>query len=391
MTAARQPRLWRGLAWIPALFAVLGLSGCLGRLTAADRDLLRREIDSQHRWQIADSAETAAVRVALPDPAVVTIGRMAGANSPTLGEAGLRLSWPGSELRAQFLGDSLTLQLRTRGEVHFDVFIDETRVRLSPRHDAMARYRLPGLAGGPHRLRLQKRTEAAAGVVDVLALEFPPGGGLLPAPERPARRLEFIGDSMTVGACVLDDGREEWTARDTHCHRLSYAARVASELGAQHQSIAVSGLGISRSQVPLRAEEIFDRREPARDSPEQPVGSDKPAAVVILLGHNDVLSADRAGQPFPPQFAADYVRLVRAVRRRYPDCLIVCLTGGMYGSRASRPLRRAFAAAVQELQATDPRVVGHQLAAWSFLHPRAHTQAAMAREVVSVLRRHLGW
>lgn len=305
MTAKQHPRGWRGLARLGVFFAGLALSGCLGRLTAADRELLRREADSQSRWLIVRSVETAAVRVALPDPRVVTIGRIAGSNPPTLGEAGLRLVWPGSELRAQFLGDSLTLDLRTRGEVHFDVFIDETPVLLSPRRDVMARYRLPGLASGPHRLRLQKRTEAAAGVVEVLALEFPPGGGLLPAPDLPPRRLEFIGDSMTVGACVLDDGREEWTARQTHCHRLSYAARVASELGAQHQAIAVSGLGISRSQVPLRAQEIFDRSEPAHDSPEQPVGSDKPAAVVILLGHNDVLSTDRTGQPFPPQFAAD--------------------------------------------------------------------------------------
>ncbi len=379
---------------VVVLLGLLLLCGCLGRLSSADRTLLRIEQQSAGLWLRSPPPDPSLLRVPLPDPRVAGIGRItalwssAGASSQG---AGLRLSWPGSELQAEFLGPSLTLELRTQGEVHFDVWIDGAHSRLSPASDAQGRYGLAGLGPGPHRLRLQKRTEADAGIAEVLALELSAGATLLPAPPLPSRRLEFIGDSMTVGACVLDDGAEQWQRRESHCHRLSFAALLASRLGAQHRAIAISGLGVSRSRSPLLAHEIFDRREPKLDSPQEPADGYQPDAVVILLGHNDVLAADLTGREFPREFVADYVRLVRAVRHRYPQSLIVCLTGGMHGSRASSPLRRAFAEALATLQATDPRVIGHRLAAWSFLHPRVHTQAAIAREVEPILRRQLGW
>lgn len=326
----------------------------------------------------------------LPDPRVASLGRIAVLVAETPGY-GLGLAWPGSELRAQFSGPRLTLELRTRGEVHIDVWIDDQRVMLSPRVDTWGRYVLPDLAPGPHRLRLQKRTEAAAGILDVLAFELAPAEAFLPAPPLPTRRLEFIGDSMTVGACVLDDGPEVWQTRERHCHRLSYAAQVATALQAQHRAIAVSGLGVSRSRVPMLAQDLFDRSWPDLASPIEPADNYQPDAVIILLGHNDVLAAALAGVDFPAEFVTDYVRLVRAVRRRYPASLIVCLTGAMHISRASYPLRHAFIQALRELQADDPRIRQYSFSAWSFLHPRAHTQAAMATELERLLRRELGW
>lgn len=386
---------WLGWMCRPSVWAALALllvlSGCLGRLQPTDRLQLARDLATRQRWQPAAAKEASAVRIALPDPRVLSLGRLPlGSDSPGP-EGGVLLSWPGSELRAQFHATRLTLELRTIGEVHFDVWIDDQRSLLSPDRDAWRRYTLTDLPNRPHQLRLQKRTEAAAGTVKVRAIELAAGGGLLPPAALPSRRLEFIGDSMTVGACVLDDGAEDWGSRLRHCHRLSYAARVADALLAQHRAIAVSGLGVRRSQVPFVAHDLFDRQLPRADSPVEPPDAFQPDAVIILLGHNDVLVSQRAGEAFPATFAADYVRLVRAVRRRYPRSLILCLTGGMHGSLASRPLRRAFRQALAELQAHDPRILSHRLAAWSFLHPRAHTQAAIAAEITPILRRYLGW
>lgn len=396
-------RVWlTALQWLWLLSVCLGFTGCLGRLSAADRQLVWREQQSRARWHVelagspSETSVTAAdapqeqSRVTLPNPQVASLGRIATLVAEAPGY-GLRLVWPGSELRAAFSGPRLTLDLRTQGEVHIDVWVDDQHVMLSPGIDKWARYSLLDLGPGSHRLRLQKRTEAAAGVLDVLALELAAGGALLPPPSLPSRRLEFIGDSMTVGACVLNDGAEVWQTRERHCHRLSYAAQVATALQAQHRAIAVSGLGVSRSRVPLLAQDVFDRSRPELTSPIEPAEGYQPDAVVILLGHNDVLAAALAGTAFPPEFVADYVRLVRAVRRRYPASLIVCLTGGMYISRTSYPLRRAFDQALRELQTHDPRIRSHRLAAWSFWHPRAHTQAAIAAELEQILRRELGW
>jgi hypothetical protein len=161
-------------------------------------------------------------------------------------------------------------------------------------------------------------------------------------------------------------------------------------LRAQHQAIAVSGLGVSLSLAGLRAEEIFDRLRPERDSPQAPA-TPAPDAVVVLLGHNDVLAARRAGRAFPQQFTADYVRLIRAIRRRYPTSWIVCTTGGMFHSVHSCRLRRAWSDAVRHLRETDARIVGHRFSAWSYLHPRAHTHARLADELSPLLARLLGW
>ena len=161
------------------------------------------------------------------------------------------LSWPGSELRAQFHATRLTLRSahHRRGALRC---LDRRPAQPAvPDRDAWRRYTLTGLASRPHQLRLQKRTEAAAGTVEVRAIELGVGASSCHRSALPSRRLEFIGDSMTVGACVLDDGAEDWGSR-LRTAIVSRTRHVSPTRSAQHRAIAVSGLGVSRSQVPLR-------------------------------------------------------------------------------------------------------------------------------------------
>lgn len=378
------------------------LPGCLGRLAADDRALQRRRLDSRDAWQTDPPWLPTAVRHPLDPTRVRTQGRVEwrGPGRPPGSDAasdGVTLTWAGSALVARFTGPALALDLQAWGEVHLDITVDGHASLLSPPDGPHRRYALSGLREGPHTLVVYKSTEGRAGHVDLRALYLPPGRLLLPPPPPPARRLEFIGDSMTVGACVLSDGREIWDRRDTHCHGLSFAARTARALSAEHRAIAVSGLGVSHSLgpstaagIPPRAVQLYDRLRPDPGSPPDDDPTWQPDAVIVLLGHNDVLYAGRTRTPFAPRFADDYVDLVRALRRRYPRSLIVCTTGGMYQSRALA-LRQAWADALKRLQATDPRIVSHRFSAWSFLHPRAHTQARLADELTRLLAAQLGW
>ena len=324
------------------------------------------------------------------DARIASIGRFPVGSHAALGTlSSLPLVWPGSEVRLQFSGSAIALRLRCSGEVHLDFEVDGARYLLSPQCDREHDYALSDLLPGLHALRLVKRTEAAIGLVELVAVYPAHDGEIETAPPLPALRLEFIGDSMTVGACAYDDGDEHWDRRETHDHRASFASLVAQRLQAQHQAIALSGLGVSKSLVGVRAHQIFDRERP---DPQSPAAAAAPApdAVVVLLGHNDVLAARRAGEAFPAHFTPDYVQLIRAIRRRYPAAWIICATGGMFHSVRSCALRRAWNAAVHVLQQTDRRVLAHRFHGWSYLHPRTHTHAQLADELVGLLTRILG-
>lgn len=363
-------------------------SGCLGRLTPSDRAQLAEQLATRPHFAVDPPSAQLGPPVPAGDPRIAAIGRLERVPlDEESGREALLLSWPGSELRARFRGAAIAIELVAEGEVHFDVLIDEASHLLSPRGAGLHRYAVAAPGPGPHLLRLRKRTEAAAGVARIASFSAAADGEVLAAPPLPDRKLEFIGDSMTVGACVYDDGAERWDRRETHAHGASFAALTAAALGAQHRAIAVSGLGVSRSKVPMRAQQIFDRCRPDPQSAREPRESWQPDAVIVFLGHNDVI----AGRGFPRRFAADYVRLIRAVRGRYPHSLILCLTGGMWRSRHSPALFRAFAAALRELEVRDVRIFSYRFRAWSFLHPRAHTQAQLAAELRPLLAALLGW
>ncbi|HTB34081.1 MAG TPA: hypothetical protein VK842_04415, partial [bacterium] len=60
-------------------------------------------------------------------------------------------------------------------------------------------YRVQGLGPGKHTVVLSKRTGPQWAEVTVLGLRLEEHSKLLDAPAAPARRLEFVGDSLTVG------------------------------------------------------------------------------------------------------------------------------------------------------------------------------------------------
>ncbi len=372
------------------LLALIGLfaAGCLGRLSNADRQWHERLLQTRVSVRIDPATDGDGRWVAGTDRRLAFIGRQNTATDEDPGS--LPLVWAGSEVRVQFVGTGVTLRLRSVGEVHFTVWVDDRAQLLSIAGTGEHQYAPAPVDNGRHLLRLIKRTEAAAGHAQLVALLPQPGTEVLFAPALPTRRLEFIGDSMTVGACAYDDGPERWDRRETHDHSASFAARTAQALGAQHHAIAVSGMGVTMSMIDLRAEQIFDRKRPDPQSAEARKDP-PPDAVVVLLGHNDVLAARRAGQRFPSQFSEDYVRLIRGIRARYPRSLIVCTTGGMFRSRQSCALRRAWSAALRTLQKDDARIIGHAFAHSSFFHPRADAHAKLAAELTPILAQHLNW
>ena len=108
-----------------------------------------------------------------------------------------------------------------------------------------------------------KRSEAAAGTVRFRGVELaPPATVWAPLPPHYELAMEFIGDSITVGACNEDGAADQWDDRRTHNCAFSYATLIADAFNADYRNIAVSGMGIATGWVPMKAGEIWDRLYP---------------------------------------------------------------------------------------------------------------------------------
>lgn len=316
------------------------------------------------------------------DPRLRWVGRIAAV------PGGKLLAWSGSELRARFTGDRLTLRLApSRGGInHFTVEVDGRRHVLALRGDGPADWRL-ALPDGEHELRLVKRTEASQAESVFLGLRLAEGGQLLaPPPPRPLK-LEFYGDSITAGACNGDIGEDQYADLSTHDGTRAYGAVTAANLGADYVGIAVSGIGITATWDQLLMPQVWNRYAPRQDAPVAPPDARAPDVVLVNLGQNDHGFPASKGQAIAPDFGPRYLAFVRDLRARYPEARLVLLAGGMTAWKEQPAIPRALNQAVATLHAEgDARVWAYTFQAFSWAHPRIDVHARMADELTHFLK-----
>lgn len=294
--------------------------------------------------------------------------------------------WAGDRVAADFTGDQLALVFGTaEGQTFFDVSVDGVTKIVA---GSTKRWAWPHpLEAGRHELRILKRSEADAGHVVFAGVELAAGEKLLPsAAPSYRRRIQFIGDSITVGANNEDGAADQWEDRRTHNHALSYGYLTSLALGADHRAMAVSGMGVCEGFVPMLAGETWDKVYPREPRLRANLTDWVPDLVFVNLGENDDAHSRVDGRPLPPGFTSGYVKLVRAVRTAWPQAQIVLLRGGMYGGSQSEQLRRAWEKAVGELEAADARVAHFVFAHWTETHPRVKDHRIMADELLAWLK-----
>ena len=296
--------------------------------------------------------------------------------------------WQASRICLDFEGDTIGLLFdRAKGQCFLNAEVDGSTTVVEVREGTPARgVTLTGLGQGRHSLLLFKRSEADAGTVRFRGVQLAPGArAWRPAPVAYRLRMEFIGDSITVGACNEDGEKDQWEDRRTHNAAFSYAALTAEAFHADHRNIAVSGMGIAAGWVEKRAGQIWDRLYPAVSSPRADLHTWTPDIVFVNLGENDDSFPKAHGQPFPTGYTDGYIALVKAIRAAYPKARIVLLLGGMFGGAQSEPLRKAWEVAVAQLEATDKAISHFVFTHWSTNHPRVADHRAMADELIAWL------
>ena len=333
----------------------------------------------------AVAEEPSAVKlISASDPAFRYAGRIDHSDA-----AGPVIIWQGSRISIDFEGEKLTLSFDDlNGQTFFDAQVDEARAVLAMRGEKKHWFALQSSLGpGWHRLTLIKRSEANAGTVRFKGILVAQNAHVRPADQAPpGLAMEYIGDSITVGACNEDGAQDQWEDRLSHNNNLSYAAITAAAFSADYRNTAVSGMGVVTGYVPMRATQIWDRLYPAPSSAPADLVSWTPDVAFVLLGENDDSFTTSHGKPFPENFADEYVALVRQVRKGYPHARIVLLRGGMYGGSQSPSLRKAWESAVSRLEADDAKISHFVFSHWSKNHPRVADDRAMADELVGWLK-----
>jgi lysophospholipase L1-like esterase len=289
------------------------------------------------------------------------------------------------------------------------VFVDEEvtpsrRFRLDRERHTYLLYE--GKEAKTTKIRLVKYSEAAFGKVGIVKLfvdsEEPP----LPTPWR-ARRLEFIGDSITCGY-----GNEgQWMVDGFHTAQENpweaYAARTARILEADYHLVSWSGIGIisnwTDQEVP-NEELLMSVLYPFTDrSTELTVGSEAPElwdhnqfvpdCIVINLGTND--NSYTKGIPDRVAiFEEKYYDFIKMVRLKNPSSIILCTLGAMGQELCEAvhgQVRRAVAEGDKRLFSMSFDVQKAEDGIGADWHPSKLTHERMAVKLEAKLRELLYW
>jgi lysophospholipase L1-like esterase len=216
--------------------------------------------------------------------------------------------WAGAYVVVGFTGT--TVKLRQRNTIDFFTSIDGGAFVSHPNVSGTVDLTPVRLASGTHTLRVSYRPVAGSYHGDAVfqGVVLDPGAHTV-VPGVPARIIEFVGDSITVGQ------------RSSEQALTAYPWLVGERLGTGHTQIAVGGACLyPSSDGCLGMRDRFLKTGLDAGTPDWDFSRYQATTVVINLGTND------AGHHVSgAQFQAAYVTLLNRVRARYPNATILAL------------------------------------------------------------------
>ncbi|HTF96309.1 MAG TPA: polysaccharide deacetylase family protein [Cellvibrio sp.] len=278
----------------------------------------------------------------------------------------------------------------------YNLFVDGQLKNTLSSTTANANY-IVTLGDGDHRVLLTKRTGPNFGSGQFLGVRLPTGKQLLDLPAAPTRKIEFIGDSWTVGygneGPALNCGG---VLRPYENSYLSFAPIAARALNAQSHSIAISGFGAVRnygdtnSTSPKPMPLYYNRTLMEREDLPWNFQSWVPNAVVIKLGTNDHSTQP---EPFADVFIQGIHGLIAQVTNAYGQVPIFLVAD----NSLPQVVTRMQAATEQQHDKGNSQVYFVQLTSppqsqlgcdW---HPLVVAHEAMATELVAAIKPVLKW
>ena len=305
-----------------------------------------------------------------------------------------RFDWPGIIIRVNFEGEWIGVVIKDGGN-DYNVFIDGRPEGIIVTKPWLEEYTAAEkLSPGSHLLAISRRGEGYQGIAVFKGLLLDKNGKMLPLPEMQKRKIEFIGDSISVGFGVEGPGIKCPSEREFKNNWKSHAAITARAFDAQYHIIAISGRGLVKnwgektkeSKEPLPY--YYDRTLQNEPDIKWDFKSWVPDIAVINLGTNDY-----SAPPVPdgPVFIKAYLELIKRVRAHYPDAWILCCSGP-----AQQPPFNEYFAEIMD-SVNDPKVKRVDFGSFSEdelgcdWHPNEKGAQRIAGSLIDRIKNITGW
>ncbi len=372
-----------------------------------------RTLRSLTRWLIASALcvtgtngcerREQSVQVSPNDPRIQYLGAF-DQREPTAP----RFAWPATEVRLTFRGTSVSAELsdaplddETRQTDWLAVQVDQLPMTKLALFEGKKRYELArALPPGENTIRLITRTEPEVGTITLHGLTLSAGATVRSVP-RPAKRLLFVGDSITAGYGNEGANPQCPYSPSTSDAARTFASLAAQALGAEAFVSAWSGKGVMRnyeardvSTMPT----LFLRVLPGDPSSPELPRTPAPDAIVVALGTNDFL----LGVPEEQAFLAAYRALLLRLDQRAKGAPVLLVLGPMLSDDHPQPharstLRRWLSLLKREREQAFAKV--GLLEQWARpaeglgcdFHPNLRSHARLANELSQALRKLCEW
>jgi lysophospholipase L1-like esterase len=329
------------------------------------------------------------------NPNIQYIGRFDFSNPQRV-----NFDWPGVYIHAKFEGTSCSIRLNDHKN-EYAVIVDSRAPRILTTDSSTVYKVVSDLADSiPHNITIIKRSEALFGKGEFLGFILDDGKKLLPPGDRPERRIEFIGNSITCGYGIEGDNDSCKFSLQTENADMSYATMVARSLNADYSLVAYSGRGVvrnygesnKRSDQPMPF--LYDRVCFNDTVSKWNFSKWIPQAVVINLGTNDYST-----KPYPDKdvFQNAYKQLINRIKTQYPGVTIFCICGPMTGEPCMGYIKEIVDIEQKNKRDKDvffipiPRSIMTDSDWGCAMHPNISGAVKMMNEIVPVIKTYMNW
>jgi len=273
---------------------------------------------------------------------------------------------------------------------YLEVIIDGKAARIQTRAKTDTLDLGKGLSGGIHVLTVCKNTEANIGFLELVRISV---RELLKPLSKPARKIEFIGNSITCGTGAdlseIPCGKGVW--QDQHNAYLSYGPVTARALNAQYHLSAVSGIGLMRSccNMNIIMPHVFDKVSMRNDTINWDFNKYQPDVVTVCLGQNDGIQDSTA-------FCTNYLSFLEQLRKYYPKAEIICLTSPMADARLAAFMKKVLTTIVNTVNRNGDKKITRYFFSKQYHngcdgHPDLAEHQQIAVELIAFVKKTMKW